>query len=243
MRIAICEDNANDRALLRGYIEDYLARHSYAAEVVTFSDGESLLKAFLLSRFDLLLLDIYLPGMSGLSLAGRIRETDPYCKLMFITTSKDFMAEGYMVQTSGYVVKPIEREKMDASMTIFYSEFQKSSRLIEAPVGREGTVKIPVASIEYAEVFRKSTVFHMHDKAVETSMQLSEAEDLLGGEPFLRCHRSYIVNMNHVKDIGSDSFLMKNGGRVPMPTRNRSELRLTVTGFLAGRSLNELPTR
>ena len=240
MRIAICDDNASDRARLCGYIKDYLARHNYTAEVVAFPDGESLLKAFFVCPFDLMFIDIFMTGMSGLEMAGNIRRIDPYCKIMFVTTSKDYMAESHMVQTSGYVVKPFTREKMDASMTIFYNEFQKSSRMIVVPVGREGSVWIPVASIEYVEVFDKSSHFHMHDSVIETTLTLSDAENKLGGEPFLRCHRSYIINMNHVRDIGDTSYLMKNGDSVPMRVKSRKELRLAVTGFLAGRSLRDV---
>jgi len=210
------------------------------AEIITFSSGEELLEAFSPGGFDLLFLDIFLPGMSGMDTARKIRETDQYCKLIFITTSPDYMAESFMVQTSGYVVKPFIRENMDAAMTVFYDALEKSSRIIEVPVGRDGTVRLSTAMIEYVEVFDKTTVFYMHDSVVETRLTITEAEDMLGGEPFLRCHRSYIINMNHIRDVGADSFPMKNGGVVPMPFRNRKGLRLMVTGYLAGRSLLEL---
>jgi len=240
MKIAVCEDNAEDRALICNYIQDYMTRHSYCAEVIPFADGEALLKAFPSECFKLLFLDIYLPGMSGIDTARKIREMDQHCKLMFITSSPDFMAESFTVQTSDYVVKPIKRENMDRTMTVFYDALEKSSRKIEVPVGRGGNVGIAVSKIEYIEAFGKLTVFSMHDSVVEAQLAISEVEELLGNEPFLRCHRSYIINMNHVKDIYDDYFQMKNGGTVPLPTRNRRELRLRVTGFLAGRSLSEV---
>ena len=207
MKIAVCEDNAEDRMLICGYIRDYMSRHSYDAEIASFADGEALLKAFPSECFTLLFLDIFLPGISGIDTARKIREMDQHCKLMFITTSPDYMAESFTVQTSDYVVKPIKRESMDRTMTVFYDAFEKSSRKIEVPVGRGGNVGLALAKIEYIEAFGKLTVFYMHDSVVETQLTISEVEELLGGEPFLRCHRSYIVNMNHVKDIGSDSFL------------------------------------
>lgn len=240
MRIAVCEDNAKDRTLLCDYIRDYMIRHSYSVEIFTFSDGEALLEAFPSGVFDLLLLDIFLPGISGIDTARKIRETDQYCKLMFITVSADYMPESFSVQTSGYVVKPITPENMDGAMTILYDMLEKNSRVIEVPVGREGTVNLSLAQIEYAESFDKSIVFYMHDRRVETHLKLSDVESMLGGEPFLRCHRSYIINMNHIKDISGDCFLMKNGRAVPIPARNRKEMRLAVTGYLAGRPLREL---
>jgi len=240
MKIAVCEDNAEDRALICDYIRDYMARHSYFAEIIPFADGESLLKAFPSGSFKLLFLDIFMPGISGIDTARKIREMDQHCKLMFITSSPDFMAESFTVQTSDYVVKPIRRETMDKTMTVFYDALEKSSRKIDVPVGRGGNVGIAVAKVEYVEAFGKLTVFSMHDSTVETQLTISEAEELLGDEPFLRCHRSYIINMNHVKDLNDDHFLMKNGGLVPLPIRNRRELRLAVTGFLAGRSLSEI---
>jgi len=240
VKIAVCEDNAEDRSLICDYIQDYMTRHSYDAEVIPFTDGESLLEAFPSECFELLFLDILLPGMSGIDTARTIREMDQHCKLMFITTSPDYMAESFTVQTSDYVIKPIKRENMDRTMTAFYETLEKNSRKIVVPVGRGGSVSLAVAKIEYIEAFGKLTVFSMHDSVVETQLAISEVEELLSNEPFLRCHRSYIINMNHVKDILEDCFLMKNGGTVPLPTRNRRQLRLRVTGFLAGRSLREI---
>ena len=243
MKIAVCEDNAEDRMLICGYIHDYMTRHSYEAEIIPFTNGEALLKAFPSESFQLLFLDIYLPGISGIETAKKIREMDQHCKLMFITTSPDFMAESFTVQTSDYVIKPIKRENMDRTMTVFYDALERSSRKIEVPIGRGGNVGIALSKIEYIEAFGKLTVFSMHESVVETQLTISEVEDMLGGEPFLRCHRSYIVNMNHVKDIYDDSFQMKNGASVPLPIRNRRELKLTVTGFLAGRSLSEIAAK
>ena len=73
MRIAICEDDREERSLLRSYIEDYCGRNSYAVELMEYADAEALLSDFSAGVFGLLLLDIYPPGLSGLEAAKKIR--------------------------------------------------------------------------------------------------------------------------------------------------------------------------
>ena len=235
MNIAICEDHVNDKIFLYNTIENYLSRMGYTGKICSFETGEALLSAFSRSAFDIIFLDIFLPGISGVDVARKIRAVDQTCLLLFTTVSLDHAMDGFEVQASGYVVKPIDQEKMDKAMYMCREVLARSSRAIEIPAGRDGNLALPVSNIQYIEVFGKSSLFHLHGGVFEARLSLDEIEQTLEGCPFLRCHRSYLVNMNHVREIGADGFVMENGDLVPMRKNGRREVKLAFSRFMAGR--------
>jgi len=232
MKIAVCEDAASDSAKLCAYINNYCEQHCYDGQVVAFDTGEALLDAFSPGAFDLIFLDIRLPGLSGTDVAQKIRETDRDCLLVFITVSKDYALDGFLVQARGYVVKPMNQNKMDDVMHALRRDFEQGSRLIEIPVSGEN-IKVSIADLLYAEVYDKYAVFHMQRGKLTTRLPLDELETRLGGTPFLRCHRSYIINMNYVDDMRAGDFLMRNGDIVPMRKNGRKEVRMAMAKFTA----------
>jgi DNA-binding LytR/AlgR family response regulator len=180
----------------------------------------------------LFFLDIYLPGISGVDAAKKIRETDMDCMFVFVTDSPDFALDGYMVQAAGYVVKPVSAQKMADAMHACRFIFERNSRVIELRIGG-GTLNVSVADLFYAEVFGKDVVFHMKRGTLRARVPLDSVEKRLGGSPFLRCNRSFIVNMNYVDDMREDDFLMRNGDLVPIRKNNRREIRIAMAGFTA----------
>jgi len=232
MKIAVCEDTASDSAKLCAYINNYCEQHCYDGQIVAFDTGEALLDAFSPGAFDLVFLDIILPGLSGMKVAQKIWETDRDCSLVFITVSEDYALDSFSVQAKGYVVKPIEQDKMDNVMHALRRDFDTNSRLIEIPVSGE-TIMVSIADLLYAEVYGKYAVFHMKRGELTTRLPLDELDARLGGTPFLRCHRSYIINMNYVDDMRAGDFLMRNGDVVPMRKNGRKEVRMAMAKFTA----------
>ena len=236
MKIAVCEDMHSDATALCEHIEDYFSRMGYMGEVTTFETGEELLAAFTPGAFSIVFLDIYLPGLSGMDTARRIREADPDCLLIFVTVSLDHAMDGFEVRASGYVVKPLDRSKMDKALFMCREVLQKNALAIEIPTGRDTTMTLLLPNIQYLEVLGNRLCFHLHGGVFEARMTLGEAEAMVGGEPFLRCHKSYVVNMNHVERVGSQDLTMKNGDIVPMRINGRNEVKAEIARFLAGRT-------
>lgn len=237
MNIAICEDNAFDGEAVAGCVKSYCAKNFFDVRIRMFHNGEDLLAAFSPAAFELIFLDIFLPGLSGMDAARKIRETDPAVMLIFITASPDFALDGFLVDAASYVVKPVARERMESVLRRSFQHFARNSRVIEVPAGRQGRIGIPLSGVQYAEVYGRSVLFHLNSGVVETRLPLDEIEGMLGGEPFLRCHRCYIVNMNYVEDMRSEDFLMRNGDIVPMRKNGRKEVRMAMAGFMASCSI------
>jgi len=232
MKIAICEDKASDSAKLCAYISNYCEQHCYDGQIVIFETGEALLDAFSSGAFDLIFLDIIMPGISGMDAARKIRETDRDCSLVFITVSEDYALDGFLVNAKGYVVKPLKQDVMGSVMHTLRRDFESNSRLIEIPLSGE-SIMISISDLLYAEVYDKKAIFHMKRGKLTARLPLDELEARLGGIPFLRCHRSYIINMNYVDDMRDNDFLMRNGDIVPMRINGRKEVRMAMAKFTA----------
>ena len=238
MRIAICEDNADDSAELCGYIDEYLAKNGCCGYVSTFSSGEALLNAF--PGFQIVFLDIYLPGLSGIETARHIREIDRDCIIVFITNSPHFALDGFQVHASGYVVKPLTQEKLSDALYTCREKLNRASRTIRIPTGREGEISLPLVNLKYVEISNKVTHFHTCGGVLDTRLPLNDVEKMLGGIPFLRCHRGFIINMNYVEEIQERDFLMMGGNQVPIRKNGAKEVRLAITRFMASGNMNEV---
>lgn len=233
MNIAICEDNACEAALIRRLLQEYFEKNGFIGDIHTFKSGEELLAVFSAGFFDVVFMDIYMDGISGMEAAKKMRETDPFFALIFITVSENHAMEAFNLRACGYVSKPVKPEAVAAAFGQCQSVFLKNARFIQVISDRQN-IKIPLIKVIYIEVYGRNVLFHTPDSIIKTAASLDEIEKELG-KPFLRCHRAYLVNMNHIDKIREQDILMKNGETVPMRQRGRTELRNKYAGFLTDR--------
>ena len=238
LQIAICEDNANDAEEIRTYLEQHFARNGFIGDIDTFRSGEALLASFSPGAYDVIFLDIYLDGINGVEAARKIRDADPDCALVFITIDSAHMPAGFALRAASYVVKPITSEQMETALLQCRRIFLKNARYIEVKTGGQ-SVKIPLVKIQYVEMRDKAASIYTTDGQIRTYTPMSQIESQLGGKPFLRCHRTYIVNMLHVKDLLESDFLMRDGAKVPIRKNGMKEIRRTVSDFFSERLFNE----
>lgn len=240
MKIAICEDSDDDRLTLCNYIADYCSRMGYLCEISMFETGEALLESFSPGAFELVLLDIGLPGISGIETARQIRASDRDCTLMFTTISAEHTVDSYSLYAIGYVIKPYKQDNIDNALHLCRGVWEKTARTIKLPLVQGDTLTLPVNNIQYAEIHNRVVRLHMHRGSTEAKLKLGELEAMLGGGPFLRCHYSYLVNMNHIGEVGEADFKMKNGAFVPIRKNGRKEIKIMYAKFLAGRTAREV---
>ncbi|MCL2010855.1 MAG: LytTR family DNA-binding domain-containing protein [Synergistaceae bacterium] len=212
LRVAICEDDGKDAEHLSSLIN----ASGVAAEISLFESGEAFL-AFLAGRpaggFDLVFFDIYMGGVSGVEAAGVLRETDDACGVVFTTSSRDHMPEAFDVGAEQYLIKPVQHEKLEKVLKKRLALMERSQKtcLVNAK-GRR--VNVPLDHIYYVEAHGHICRVHTANGEIETSsMTMEDFELQLQPPRFLRCYKSYIVNMSYVEKVDRD-FIMKNGHRV-----------------------------
>ncbi|QIB68985.1 response regulator transcription factor [Aminipila butyrica] len=233
MNIAICDDSTKDVELICALLQEHFDKNGFIGELHTFSSGEALVKAFAAQPFDVVFLDIYMEGMNGMKTAERLRELNPSFSLVFITTSKDHALDSFSLGTSSYVVKPIKREDIDRAFFKCRDVFLKNGRFIEVMSDRMKR-RIPLHKILFMEVYGKEVLVHTSTETIKTSTPLDELEKMTTAS-FLRCHRSYMVNLRYVEAIQLDDFRLRNGSLVPLRQRGRSELRDAYADFVSDR--------
>ena len=232
MDIAICEDNVEDRRAIRDYLQLYLEENQYIGEIRSFSSGEAFLASYVPGLYGIIFLDIYMDELSGIETARIIRQTDDACALVFITSSLGHALDGFAVRASAYLVKPVSMESLTTALRQCRSVLQKNARYIQIRSMRND-IRLPLNQIHYIEVMDKTARFHTVYGEYQTRMPLHEIEGKLGGRPFYRCHKAFIVNLNQIVQIDNYDIVMKNGARVPIRTRGRDETRAALADHLS----------
>ncbi len=227
LNIVLCEDDRNDR----NQLIELLNSCSILCDITSFCDAESLLEYSRLDTVDLFLLDIYMNNMSGLKLAEELRNRNIKGEIVFITSSPDHALEGFKVNALQYLVKPVDQK----SLANMLERFIKINDRIDLNYCRVSVNKeerdIYYRDIQYIEIIDKYCKIHTNDGIIETYSTLSKLLKKLPSPPFLRCHRSFVVNMDQVENI-VDDFIMKNGEIVYIHQYKKEEVKNEYMKYL-----------
>ena len=242
MRIAVADDLASDlsaaEAHVRHYVETACPESMKNFELDTFSSAEALLKDFSAGKYDLLILDIFMEDMTGMEAAEAIRLQDEKVPIVFLTTSQDFMLEGYRVFAAGYLLKPLAEHEEDFTRTMnhIFPSLVKEEKGIPAVVDGEA-VEIPLGRIVYADINTKHKLtFHLMDIDVDTSLAYAQCQELLlAKKNFAECYHRIIINMDYVHRMEEDDFVMKDGTRLPISQRRKRETKAVYMHYLVHR--------
>lgn len=220
MRIAIVDDNADDRRWLARRVERLLARRSMEGTTRLFDSGESFLAAARQERFELVFLDIYMDGLDGIATAKELRTFDPDCVLVFSTSSRDHALEGFQVRAAQYLVKPYQEEEQERLERLFDS----LNRLLPAPEkyvelrSERRDVRVRLGDILWADHFQHQMHIHtIKGREISTRLTFREFSAQLASDPrFFVCGRGLLVNLDHAADFVGAVFLLSDGTRLPV---------------------------
>ena len=156
MRIAIVDDLAAERALLKDRLEQQLQRRNVQADILEYESGETFLEAAREAPFTAAFLDIYMDGMTGMEAAKKLRETDTDCLLVFTTTSTDHALEGFQVRALHYLVKPFTEADIDALTDELLARVPQPDKYMELKVeGSEIHLRYQDIVVAHAEHFKR----------------------------------------------------------------------------------------
>lgn len=208
MRIAICDDLKEERqktiAALKSVIGDFSADE--------FDDGAELLKSHAEKPYDLIILDILMPKISGMDTAEILRKTDTETPIVFLSTSEEFGVRSYRVFAFDYLLKPIDTEQLKICMKRLLAQ-RKKEYISVVYSGVE--TKILLSNIMFLESNLRKVIFALSEnRKIEIIGKLTDFEEFLLGRGFCRCHKSYLVNMEHIDSISGDLFCLADGSKV-----------------------------
>lgn len=252
IRIAIVEDEAPHAELLKQHIESW-RQHKGIKEILLqhFCHAQAFLFAWEEETYDMIFLDIQMPGINGMEAARKIRETDRRVRLVFTTGITDYLQEGYEVDAIRYLLKPITQEKVWQCLDKLLQEPPSSPQLIFQT--QEGVVKLSEQEIEYFEARGHYTICHLAQDRQQTqpagvASRISDMElrengcevqlregfnalcDSLSQRPFIRCHRSYLCHIRHIHRVERTEIILESGRRIPVSRRMYEQV---VKAFIA----------
>jgi DNA-binding LytR/AlgR family response regulator len=213
--IAIVDDEAAQTEFLSRLVAAWAGERSVDVRIHTFESALSL--KFALGdagAFDILLLDVQMPGMDGMELARRLRERGDHAPIVFISGFAEWLPQGYDVDALNYLLKPVKQSQLFAVLD------KAAARIAQEPcyvlLNVEGEMqRYEADSILYAEAFSHTIELHMPRETLTLRMSMKELETLLG-EGFLRCHRSYVVNVRHIASISRTEITLTSGAKLPL---------------------------
>lgn len=243
LKIALCDDEPGQRSLTGGLLREYMEqRPSLAARLTVVSSGEELLEqAEAEGGFDLYVLDVIMPELSGIDVGVKLRELGSDAPIIYLTTSPDYAVASYNAQAAGYLLKPVEREALFPLLDRVLKELAQEESRILTVKRRERVSLLRYAGIRYAEGANHSVIFYLAGGQTVTAGRRGSLEEavapLLADERFLQVGTSYLVNMLYVDSLEQDCFHMREGGRVPIPRLKRSMVRQCFLDFVLKRGM------
>ena len=175
-----------------------------------------------------------MPGMSGIDVARKIRETNGDLAIIFTTSSKDHAIEGFSVQALQYLLKPVSYPEVENALSRCVSQFSDSLAFIEVMADKI-TVRVLLKDIMYIEIFDHACLIHTLSETIKCYRSLDEIERQLmcmGARMFLRTHRSFIVNMRYVDDVADNDCLLKNGAAIPISKKDKLSVNQAYRDYL-----------
>lgn len=215
MHITICDDEPKEILYLKTLLAQWAMEQSEPVTVDSYPSAEAFLFAYEeKKKLDILLLDIQMGELDGVSLAKKIREQNDQVQIIFITGFPDFMAEGYEVAALHYLMKPVNPDKLFRALDRAVKNLTKTEPAlflaIDGEVHRVLLSEIRVIEAQGHYIHMKTTTAVYRQKR-----NLSDLlEELDGG--FFRCQRSFIVGLRYVKRITRTGIILEDGEEVPL---------------------------
>lgn len=214
-KIAICDDSDADRQYISGFVNRWAASAGHTVQVSLFSSAENFLFHYAEKNdYDILLLDIEMGKMDGVTMAKQLRRENHTAEIVFITGYSDYISEGYEVAALHYLMKPVKEEKLHSVLDRAVEKLAKNEKVLHFEIGGE-MVRIPVYQIRYADVFGNYVTIHAGAE-FRIKMTLGELEAELD-DRFYRVSRSVIVNLTQISRVTKTELRLQDGASVPLP--------------------------
>lgn len=234
INVAICDDEKIQVELLDKYVKNWAVKNNKIAHIEFFNSAESFDFSWGMNKkYGILLLDIQMPGLNGVELAKKIRKEDAFINIIFITAISDYIQEGYDVSAINYLIKPIKEEKLHECLDRAANKIHKEEKVILLDVVGE-IIKVNQDDIIYIEAFSHTIDVHTTKSKYITRKNIGTIEKELDENSFVRCHRSYIVGLKHIKRIGKTDIELDNGSIVPVSRRLYSKTNMAFIRYFRG---------
>lgn len=231
MRVALCDDDSYVLDSLEKFLNKYEDDSGIKFSRIRFNDGNELVfYAEDPQDLDIIILDIKMPKINGLTAAEKIRQIDKKVKIIFLTSLAQYSTKGYTFNAHDFLVKPLKyisfKETMDRAVQLINEEDNKY--LLEK--NDSGIYKIYFNDIIFIETYKRNTMIHTSEKEVLSYKTLKGHEEILD-KRFFRCHAAYLINLEKIIEIQAKDILLSGGPVISYSKYKKKKLMSEMTLF------------
>ena len=226
LKIAICDDEIKEISSISSFINNYISEHDIPITYKCYTSSVELTSKAAYEKYDLYLLDVIMPVLNGMSLANEIRSFDKAADIIFLTSSPEFAVESYTVKAANYLLKPITKDNLFCALDDILEKKEADIPKYIVVKSTNGVHKLLLSNIVCVEAFNRKVIYYLNNNSqLECSERFTSICDkLMENHEFMLAHRSFAVNMNFVRSIGSTDMQLQNGKIIPLAQRRVSEI-------------------
>lgn len=231
LNILICDDEKCYSRDLYEKVNSYMQAHQIKAEISVYSCAENVLRKDAI--YDIAFLDIEIRSVNGLTLAKMLRRRNEHIFIFFVTAFADYQDDAMDVQAFRFYEKPVSRERLYAGLdkVLQYRE----TLLVDVYVKTDKYVKrIHIDDILLVKTAGREICIETRTESYLLWGTLDEWEEKLRVPFFYRAHRSYVINLHHIRRYSYKEIIMSNGAHIPIPTRRQAAFRQVWFDYLKG---------
>ena len=228
--IAIVEDEHVFAQQLQEYLQRYAAESGEVLETVRFCDGDEILENYR-AQYDIILMDIQMKFMDGMTAAEEIRKLDPEVVIIFITNMTQYAIRGYAVDALDYLLKPVGYFAFSQRLDRAIGRMKRRARRFVTIAIRGGAQKLDIARIQYVESQGHNLLFHTAAGVHTTTGTLKEVEEKLEGQGFFRCNKGCLVNLEHVDSV-QEGCAVVGGCQLPISRGRKNDFMAALTDYV-----------
>ena len=222
LKIAICDDEQREIENVKKNVQFYFASHpELSAEVYEYTSAMELLSQIdIQGNFDILLMDIFLPGILGIEAARQLREARNNCQIIFLTTSRDYAVDAFAVNAVHYIMKPYSVPDFFDAMDKAVGKAAENNKQYLSIINRGKVFAINLKAVLYVESINHSQfIYSINERPIELRMTVSELFDTLSHSScdFHRVGKAYIVNLKQIRQLSSKEVIFSGGKRLNVP--------------------------
>ena len=236
INIAVCDDEKNQLEYLSNVIKKWADVMNKQCTLSLFESAEEFWFEYGKNRFDIAVLDIQMSGQNGMELAKELRKLNDKISIIFVTGISDFIGEGYNVYAVNYLLKPIDENRLFEALSAASERnnvFSDNKKVVLEIDGE--TIAIYEDEIEYLEAFSHSTSVYTESGALEVQSGMNAVMAKFSADKFVKCHRSYGVNLKCVKLIKKYEVLLDSGKTVPISRRMYNDVNDAFISYYKGK--------
>lgn len=223
-RISICDDDA---VFLSKVLND-ISNFEINLDIFTYYRGQELLDSEFLYN-DIIILDVEMNQINGFETARELRAKGYEGIIIFMTSHCEMVFESFAVKPFDYIVKPYHVHDLKKLFDRATEEINYRRNAFFIATYNSQTYRIPTWDIYYFESQKRNIIIYTKDGQITINGKISEIEIALRNKNFLRCHKGYIINMEHILEFKSNEIKLTNGSKVIL---SRGYLRLFREAFI-----------